>query len=141
MKLAELRDFDEGIETVWLHDLTPEEIETLEVECQEDRYLLYPDFIYGKCLEKQKNLGEAGTLFKGSQKAFVVRKGKKTKVKVRRRAKPLSSKQKQALKKAQRRSQTGSAKAKRKKSYKIRKGLNLRPVKGGIRGGALRRNR
>jgi hypothetical protein len=92
-------------------------------------------------LEKQKNLGEAGTLFKGSQKAFVVRKGKKTKVKVRRRAKPLSSKQKQALKKAQRRSQTGSAKARRKKSVKIRKGLNLRPVKGGIRGGALKRNR
>ena len=141
MKLFELRDLDEGIETVWLHDLTPEEIETLEMECEEDRCILYPDFIYGKFLEKQKTLHEIGTQFKGGQKAFVVRKGKKARVKVRRKAKPLSSKQKQALKKAQRRSQTGAAKAKRKKSNKLRKSLNLRPVKGGIRGGALRRNR
>jgi hypothetical protein len=141
MKLAELHDPDAGIETVWLHNLSPKEIETLEVECAEDRCLLYPDFIYEKYLEKQKTLHEVGTLFKGGQKAFVVRGGKKTKVKVRRRAKPLSPKQKQALKKAQRRSQTGSAKAKRRKSVKIRKSLNLRPTKGGVRGGALRRNR
>jgi len=142
MRLSEIRNPDD-IETVWLHDLTPEEIASIELECDDDMCLLYDEFIYGKYLEKQRNLKEDGqkTLFKGGQKTFVVRKGKKVRVKIRRRAGGISAKQKIALRKARRRSQTGAAKLKRKRSVRLRGRLKLKKVKGGVRGGALSRNR
>lgn len=139
MKLSEIHN--SSLETVWINDLSPAEIASIELESTEDNCLLYDDFIYGKYLEKQKNLKEAGTQFKGGKKAFVVKGGKKVKVKVRRRAKPLSSKQKIGLRKARRKANTGAAKIKRARSNRVRSRLKLKKVKGGVRGGALKRNR
>jgi len=142
VKLSDIRDVNDPIiETVWLDELTPEEIMSIELEDEGDIPLLYDDFVYSKYLERQRKLPEQQkTLFKGGQKVFAIRGGKKVRVKIRRRAKRISAKQKIALRKARRRSQTGAAKLKRKRSVKLRSRLKLKGVKGGRRAGALRTN-
>ena len=140
MKLAEIRE-DEILETVWLHDLTPEEIMTIELLSDADKPLLYDDFVYNKYLEKSKSLKEAKALFRGGQKAFVVHGGHRSKVRIRRRAGTLSAKQKSALRRARRKANTGAAKIKRARSMRVRRRLGLRSVKGGRLGGRRISNR
>lgn len=69
---------------------------------------------------------EGITLDAAYRKKFVIRNGKKKRINVRRSGKVrLSAKQKQAIRKAQRKANTGAAKMKRMKSFKMRKKLGL----------------
>lgn len=121
------------MKTYWLDELDPEEIASLEDDDDSIIELLWQ--------EETGDIDEASGGQMTGRKAWVVRKGKKVRIGIKRRPGRLSSKQKAALRKARRKSQTGTAKLKRKMSGRIRKRLSIKKTKGGSRPKGLSINR
>ena len=147
MRLAEIAVREQTID---IDDLTPDEILSLEpadddgdgdVDAKDvDNFIDFIDFLIKKS-DKKEEVDEAKGTQKLGRKVFVVRKGKKIKVQIRRRAGVISPKQRSALKKARRKAQLSGAKRKRARSLRVRKRQGIKRVKGGVRRGFLARNR
>lgn len=148
MRLAEIAIAEQTID---IDDLTPDEILSLEpadddndgdVDADDvEDFLAFIDDIIRQAKTGKEDVDEAKGTLKLGRKVFVVRKGKKVKVNIRRRAGTISPKQRIALKRARRKAQLSPAKRKRARSIKVRKRMGVKRVKGGARRGFLARNR